>query len=214
VEDITKINCNVSFNSGARIEVNDDHSPIYLVEFYEWFGDDWALIYTDHNFKPYHWFSHSKKFRTKWLIKVWGYDDGFPVLLFQHTYNESGKNILLRFDYPSIKIHKVWLDKAVSFRNETNSYLFVETKYSEQLKSEYPDIVLVNKIDNEKEFISVNKIYATYSIARHEIQHSAFDWWESGEIFENHAHHYKSFEHPVDWIKLPNEKLIDSILQL
>ena len=215
MDEIREINCNLTFNIGPKIEISDSHSPIYLIEFYEWFKDDWALIYSDHNMKPNTWYKHSKSFRTKWLAKVYGVENELPVLKFQHVYNENNKNVLLRFDYYSFEVEKIWFEKAKEFKNKFNCNLYVESKFSNRLE-ELNDgsIFLINKIPNLDFFISSNKIYATYEISRHEIQSQTWDFWESGEIFENHAHHYKSFHHPVDWIKLPNEDLIDNILGL
>jgi hypothetical protein len=98
---------------------------------------------------------------------------------------------------------------------ENGMNLFVESKYSEQLKNEFgTNVTLINKIDDFNDFIISNNIYATYEIYRHEIQSKSFDWWESDGIFENHALHYKSFQHKNDWVKLSNEELIDDILDL
>jgi hypothetical protein len=148
------------------------------------------------------------------MIKVWGYENDEPTLLVQHTYNETNKNVLLRFDYPSFLIQENWYNKAIQFKQTTNCNLFIETKFAEKLKNIDNNIFLISSINEFEQFIKDNQIYATYEVSRHEIQNTSFDWWESGEIFENHAHHYKSFYHPVDWIKLPNEKLIDNILSL
>ena len=215
MEDFSKINANITFNVGPKIEVLDNHSPVYLIEYYEWFNNDWALIYTNHNIKPFHWFKHNKAFRTKWRIKIWGLDNDLPILLTQHTYNEVGKNILLRFDYPSYKVQKVWFEKSIKFMADTNSKIYVESKYANQLREDFESkIVVLNKISDYDLFLNFNEIYATYEIQRHEIQSSSFNWWESDAIFENHADHYKSYYHPNDWIKLSNDELIDDILKL
>ena len=215
MEDFSKINHRITFNLGPKIEIFDTHSPVYLIEYYEWFGDDWALIYTNHNIKAFHWFKHKKAFRTKWQIKIWGVENGLPVLLTQHTYNEENKNVLLKFEYPSYKIHKAWFKKAIKYMEKTGVNLFIESKYAEKLKNEFDtNITLINKTDNFDGFINLNQIYATYEIFRHEIQSKSFNWWESDGIFENHANHYKSFQHRNDWIKFSNEELIDDILGL
>jgi hypothetical protein len=215
MEDFSKINHRITFNLGPKIEIFDTHSPVYLIEYYEWFGDDWALIYTNHNIKAFHLFKHNKAFRTKWQIKNWGVENELPVLLTQHTYNEENKNVLLKFEYPSYKIHKAWFEKAIKYMEKTGVNLFIESKYAEKLKNEFDtNITLINKTDNFDGFINLNQIYATYEIFRHEIQSKSFNWWESDGIFENHANHYKSFQHRNDWIKFSNEELIDDILGL
>lgn len=209
---LNKINCEVSFNLGPKVEVFDESSPIYLIELYEWFKDDWALIFSDHNFKPMHWYKHSKSFRTKWMVRVYGVQNELPYLGFEHIYDETNKNVLLKFDYTDFQIEKIWFEKALKFKDKVNCNLFVESKFSLRLEKLNNGIFLIDKITNLDIFTSANKIYATYDISRHEIQSNTWDFWESGEIFENHAHHYKSFHHPSDWIKFANEDLIDNIL--
>jgi len=164
MEDFSKINHRITFNLGPKIEIFDTHSPVYLIEYYEWFGDDWALIYTNHNIKAFHWFKHNKAFRTKWQIKIWGVENELPVLLTQHTYNEENKNVLLKFEYPSYKIHKAWFEKAIKYMEKTGVNLFIESKYAEKLKNEFDtNITLINKTDNFDGFINLNQIYATYT---------------------------------------------------
>ena len=215
MEDFSNIKVNITFNVGPKIEIFDDHSPVYLIEYYEWFNNDWALIYSNHSIKPFNWFKHNKAFRTKWRIKIWGLNNDLPILLTQHTYDEKDKNILLRFDYPSYNVQKIWFEKSIKFTKDTGCNVYVESKYAEQLKKDYnSEVVLMNKISNYNLFLKINEIYATYEIQRHEIQSSSFDWWESDGIFENHADHYKSHYHPNDWIKLSNDELIDDILKL
>lgn len=215
MKDFADISCKITFNRGPKIEIFDNHSPIYLIEFYEKFGEDWALIYSDHNFKPYHWFKHNKAFRSHWKIKIWGMKDELPILLAQHTYNEKNKNVLLRFEFPSYKVQKNWFEKSITYQQESGCNLFVESRYHEELRRDFnTNVIVVKPFSDYDSFINQYNIYASYEISRHEIQSSAFDWWESGAIFENHAHHYKSFDHPNDWIKLPNEELIDDILGL
>ena len=215
MSDLNKINCKMSFNVGPKLEVIDDKYPVYLIEFYEWFKDDWALIYSDHNFKSMHWYKHSKSFRTKWMVRVYGVENELPYLGYEHIYDETNKNILLIFDYPMFEVEKVWLQKAIEFKAKFKCNLFIESKFSSRLEQHNSNnVFLVSKITNLETFISANNIYATYEISRHEIQSKTWDFWESGEIFENHAHHYKSFNHPSDWIKFANEDLIDNILGL
>lgn len=205
--------CDVSFNLGPKIEVFDTMSPVYLIELWEWFNDDWSLTFSDHNHKANHWYKHSKSFRTKWMVRVYAAENELPVLKYSHVYDETNKNVLLKFDYPMYDVEKAWFEKAIQFKNKFNCNLFIESKFSSRLeKINTENIFLVEKITNFDTFITANKIYATYDISRHEIQSNTWDFWESGEIFENHGHHYKSFHHPIDWIKLPNEHLINNIL--
>lgn len=216
MEDFEKIKVDVNFVDGPRVEILDEHSQEYLVEFYEKLGDEWALVYANHQgHRPFTWFSYLRKFRTNWRIKVWGMENNLPVLLYQHTYNESGKNILLRFDHDSYKISLEWLRKAEQFKKNTGSFVLVESKFAERLRKDYSGgITIIGKQNDVRDFCNRNRIYASFEIGKHDIQSNMWDFWESKGIFENHSSYYDSWHHPHNWIGLRNENIFDDILGL
>lgn len=213
--DFEKIKATVDFIDGPKIEIGDSHSENFLVELYEDLGGEWGIIYSNHEFKPFMWYKYLRKFRTKWRVNIWGIENFEPVLLFQHTYNEQDKKILLRFDSPSYDVNYRWLLKAESFGKSTGSEILVSSKFHDRLRKNYSGSVQI--IEQQKDFIGyceTNGIYASYDIGKHDIQSNMWDFWESGGIFENHASYYASWHHPQNWIGLSNEDLFDNILGL
>ena len=215
MEDFKNINVDVNFIDGPYVSIKDNHSEVYLVEIYERLGDEWGLIYSNHEFKPYTWFRYLRKFRTKWKIRVWGMENKMPTLLYQNTYNEDNKNIILRFDYPNYDVNFKWLLMAEKFGKKFNCNVIVESKFSERLLKQYKgNVKIIGKEENFEEYCQSQNIYAAYSIGRFDIQSNTWDFWESKGIFENHASHYDSWHHPLNWIKFSNEELFNNILDL
>ena len=69
--DFNNIGCTINFVDGVFINIWDTWSDRYLVEVYENYGNDWALV--NHNImSPQNWFVHlGKKFRNQWRVKDW-----------------------------------------------------------------------------------------------------------------------------------------------
>lgn len=214
-----EFNYDVSFIYGPRVDLLSNHSRKYLIEFYERFGEDWALVHTEHKMDPFTWFAYVRNFRTEWRIKIWGWENR-PVLLADHTYNEQDKKVYLHFESNKFDVHLNWLIKAKQFASDTGADLIIESKFDNRLKSTIQTgshITIIGKMNNRQErdqYIQANGVYAMYFIGRKDIQSKAQNWWESDGIFENHGKHYKSFDHPVDWVSIPDEKLFESILGL
>ena len=215
MEDIKKIDANTSFLLGPKVEITDNHSQFYLVEFYEKMGNEWALVRSIHDFKPYTWFKYNRTFRTKWRVKIYGLENDLPSLVYQHTYNETDKNILITFDEPNFDTQLKWLIKVNEFSKKYHCNVIIDTQFKKRLVSNLNTSVRVtDKITDYELYCSENNIYAHYKIGKYDIQSRSYNWWESDGIFENHAKHYKSWDYPDNWIKFANEDLIDNILSL
>jgi len=215
MEDINNINAISTFIMGPKIDVFDNHSEIYLVEFYEKLGTEWALVKSIHDYKPFTWFQYNRTFRTQWQIRVYGLENELPKLVYQHTYNETNKNVLITFDEPNYDVQLKWLIKVDGFAKKFNCNVTVDTQFKERLKKNVvTSVKLIDKIKNYNEYTSNENIYAHYNIGKRDIQSKSWEWWESGGIFENHSKHYISWDYPDNWIKFANEDLIDNILGL
>ena len=192
---IKKIEAKCNFNPSPTVDILSDHSEFFLVEFYENLGaSDWALTHSWHEVKPFHYYVYNRHFRTKWRIKVWGWEENKPTLVYEHHYCE--------------KDQKECTKKAISFKNKNKCNLVIESKFSEKLSKEFyePGLVFTTKIENEDD------LYAKYIIKKHEIQTTTENWWETDLIFENHAKAFKSWHIPIDWVQISNEEIFDVII--
>lgn len=205
---VKKINSSIHFNGGPTIDILDNHSPKYLVEFYENLGSDWSLVHSMHDIKPFHFYAYKRKFRTNWRVKVWGWENK-PVLVLDHIYNETNQNILLVFEHNNYNVQRIWLDTAIKYRDKHRCNLSIRSKFYDRFKKEFKStqISFYDMTEN------INKtFYATYKVKKFDIQSQTANFWESELIYENHSMAYKTWEIPVDWVTIPNEKIIDYIL--
>jgi len=205
---VKKINSSIHFNGGPTVDILDNHSPKYLVEFYENLGSDWSLVHSMHDIRPFHFYAYNRKFRTNWRIKVWGWEDK-PVLVLDHIYDETNQNILLVFEHNNYNVQRVWLDTAIKYRDKHRCNLSIRSKFYDRFKKEFKNtqISFYDMTEN------INKtFYATYKVKKFDIQSQTANFWESELIYENHSMAYKTWDIPVDWVTISNEKIIDYIL--
>ena len=205
---IKKINSSIHFNGGPTVDILDNHSPKYLVEFYENLGSDWSLVHSMHDIRPFHFYAYKRKFRTNWRIKVWGWEDK-PVLVLDHIYDETNQNILLVFEHNNYNVQRVWLDTAIKYRDKHRCNLSIRSKFYDRFKKEFKN-TQISFYDMTENIYKT--FYATYKVKKFDIQSQTANFWESELIYENHSMAYKTWEIPVDWVTIPNEKIIDYIL--
>ena len=206
---IKKIEAKCNFNPSPTVDILSDHSEFFLVEFYENIGSsDWALTHSWHEVKPFHYYKYNRHFRTKWRIKVWGWEENKPTLVYEHHYCEKNQNVGLVFEHFSLKVQKEWTKKAIAFKNKNGCKVIIESKFSEKLAQEFNEagLVFAKKIENEDD------LYAKYTIKKHEIQPTTANWWETDLIFENHSKAFKSWHIPIDWVEISNEEIFDVII--
>lgn len=208
MDSVKKIEAVSTFIFGPTVDVNDDHSDSYLVEFYENHGDDWSLVHSWFDLKPFHFYGYNRFFRCKWKICVWGWENESPCLVYEHIYDETGKDVCLEFHHSNYQVQKSWSKKAISFRNRTRCNLIIESKFWERLTNEFYD----SRITFVKHQPHFDSLYARYSIKKHNIPASSENLNESELIFDNHARAFKSWHMPVDWISISNDEIFDAII--
>ena len=206
---IKKIEAKCNFNPSPTVDILSDHSDFFLVDFYENLGTgDWALTHSWHELQPFHFYRYNREFRTKWRIKVWGWEENKPVLVYEHHYCEKDRKVGLAFKHFSLKVQKNWTEKAIDFKNKNKCHLIIESNFAEKLAQEFhgSEIVFTTNLDPNED------LYAKYVIKKHEIQTTTESWWESDLIYENHSKAYKSWKIPIDWVQISNEEIFDAII--
>lgn len=208
MDSVKKIQAFSTFVSGPRVDVNDEHSDSYLVEFYENHGSDWALVHSWFDLKPFHFYRYRRFFRCKWKISVWGWENDSPSLVYEHIYNETGKNVCLDFLHNNFQVQKAWTKKAIDFRDRTRCNLIIQSKFCERLSKEFYN----SRITFVENYSDSDSLYARYSIKKQNIPATSENQNESELVFENHSLAFKSWYIPVDWIEISNEEIFDAII--
>ena len=206
---IKKADCYAEFIDGPCIHVLDGQSEFYLVEIFEKIGNSWGVVNTCHDIKPFHYYKYARRFRTDWKVAVWGWENETPVKIFEHVFDEKGKNVLLKFVDYSFNVQSKWVRSAFLYREKTGCNLIIETKFKDRLIDEFGENICDFVFPGESQ---IEDLYASFEIKKFDIQSRSESWWESDLIFENHAKAYKTWDIPVDWVSIPNEDIIKYIL--
>jgi hypothetical protein len=206
---IKKANCYADFTDGPCVHILDDRSEFYLVEFFEKLGDSWALVNSCHDIKPFHYYKYARKFRTDWKIQVWGWENEFPIKVYEHIFNENGKNVLLTFCDYSFSVQSSWFKKALEYKQKTGCNLTIQTKFKERLINLFGESSCKFILPGES---ATSDFYACFEIKKFDIQSRTESWWESDLIYENHSKAYKTWDIPIDWVSIPNDEIIKYIL--
>ena len=214
MEDFSLIDVNIDFLDGPYVHIPDEKNDSYALEFYEKFGDEWAIVWSSPEWLPYHWFKHNKKFRNIWRIKIWGWEDNSPKLLMCNTYSDEGKNVCLELVHDAYLTNKKWAELSLDFSKSNKCKIFIVSKFSKRLREEFSgsDIEFSPPVDNWDEFYNKFDIYSKFIIAKNDIQSRTESWWESEMIFENHANPVKSWDNRTDWTGLSDIEIFNNIM--
>lgn len=213
MEDFQFINNYIGWSRGPELHVLDKACDTYAFSFSQFVNGEWAVVHSKFDLKCFHFFKSNYRFRTKWKIKVWKWDNGLKQVL-ESTYNEKHKNICLIFNHDDYEAHKSWFLKSIklSFDNQFN--LIVVSKFFDRLKSDfkfYP-IQILDTINDIPAFEEKNSIYATYIIDRHELLLNGGWDWHSNKIFLNHTNPCTSWDHPDDWLGKNYDQIYNNIM--
>lgn len=149
MQDFSLINYKINFHEGCKVEILDDHSDNYVLEFYEKdnYSHDWLLLKGFHEHPKYSWFFFSpKRFAIKWKINIFGWENDNLKHLVQHTYSHYNKNILLYFTSDSIQEQKEWIRYIKDMVNDYNCNITIITKDYNKLFSPDPRIKISNTL--------------------------------------------------------------------
>ena len=147
MEDFSLINSKINFHEGCIVDILDDHSENYLIEFLEKdnYSKDWLLVKGYHGIPKYNFLVFSpKKFAVNWRVNIYGWENEKLKHLTQYTYTHYNKNILLHFKSDSIKEQKVWIDYLLEMVTKYNCNITVVSKDSSRLFSPNSKISIVN----------------------------------------------------------------------
>lgn len=213
--DFSLINANVDWNLGAKLEILDEHSQFYAVNFNRIINNKIHSVIEKCDFSPFTWYKTNYTFRIKWQIKIWGWRNK-PILVYQNTYDETNQNICLHFVSDVYESHCLWFNmaKLLSLQNHFN--LHIISKYANRLSEKFSDSTVKfhdNTYDYES-IIKTNNIYATYVIDRKEIVTKSANHWETETVYLNHSKSAKTWDHPIDWFDLNDEQLFKNLMDI
>lgn len=217
MEDISLIEHRIRFHQGCRVDIWDNHSENYLLEFYEREGEEWGLVQSFHTVSKFSFYHLMvKKFSTEWQVRISGWEDEKIKPLVIHTYTHKEKDILLVFDSDSFEEHKVWISLASEMEKSYNCRLTVVSRFHNRFK-ESSKVDIVSEIpDNYTEnFYSSFVIGRCNSISQFNEIFSISYMPKSLDLpLTNGSNPYYSSYHRNNFIRMTSEELFKDIMNL
>jgi hypothetical protein len=205
--DFSLINAKASFFNGPAIEISDSRCVNYLVQLLYFYKGEWIVSYEGPNVESGFSYGSYITNRHKWKWLVYGYENQEIKLLFQKTYNEKDKRILIEFSTDSSELEKVYFAKAMKYQKENSCEVWIKSKYHKKLKEAFPNFVRFLKPSD-----NVDDVYAYYNITRNEIETKRFDHQYSKKLWANRARPNITVNHQENWIEYPQEELFEDIM--
>lgn len=205
--DVELINCSVNFIKEPFIEVNDEKYKNYLVQLYSFYNGEWIIYNHFWGLPPYHWFKGVSTRRHKWRWKVYAFEGDNLKLVYQHTYNEKDRNVELIFESESSNLDKIYLQKAIEFEKINQCKVFVKSKYYAKLKEWFPNF---DRIYPPHE--TLQNIYASYEIKRHEIENKRQNYWYTNKFWQYEGECEITSEHKENWVEYKQEEVFEDII--
>jgi autotransporter strand-loop-strand O-heptosyltransferase len=174
----------VNFIDGPFVEITGPNDIEYHTEFID--IDTNELVYSL-NMKTNTWARTSRKWFTKWKIKVRN-ENGE---IFEHIFDASNKRILISFESSSLGDTIAWIPYVEEFRKKNNCTVIVSTFMNELFESEYKDIQFV------KPGTTVDDVYGVYRL---------------GCFYDENGYHQD--KHKTDYRKLRLQEIATDILGL
>ena len=166
IESVTDKNeISISYLDGPKVEIIGDEDRTYFVEF---LNEKDEVIHS-HTMKNNHWVKCSRKYYTKWKIRV----NGKIV----EELDLSGKRVLISFESKSIGDTIAWAPYALEFQKKHNCKVILSTFHNSWFKNNpnYSDI----------EFISPGGSTSCHALYRVGWFKSAEGKWDMYDLYPN-----------------------------
>lgn len=217
MEDFSLIEHQIRFHQGCRVDIWDDHSETYLLEFYEKEGKDWALVQSFHTIPKFSFYHlTAKKFSTEWQVRISGWENNGVKPLVVHTYSHYNKNILLILESDRYKDHFLWVDSAASMKRKYNCSITVVSKFKTRMR-EQTNVTVLEEIPKnyESDFYSSFVIGRDNSISQFkEIFSISYLPKTLGSPLTNGSSPYYSSSHRNNFIRMSPEEIFKDIMNI
>jgi hypothetical protein len=197
----------ITFSPDIKVEVIGDMPMEYLIEIHE-YRDDIKEFIMDFNLKTNNWISYPREWYGDYVIEVYQWNDGL-IKVFEHKFDDSGKNVLINIDTNQLNESLVWFDSALEYQKLHGCNLYIKTNHREYLESPDIPISFVDKIDKDE-------YYAIYNVGKYDME---YEWNKrlTETIYNfvlNRNRTYVSFRNPRNWHNLSINDVADDILGL
>ena len=118
------------------LEIRGESNSNYLIKFF----DENGVCHYENTIKSNHWVKLSRRYFTKWTVKVW--ENG--KIIYDKTLDYTNQRVYIALDSKSLGDTIAWLPYAREFRKKHNCKVIVSTFWNYLFEKNYPDLEFIN----------------------------------------------------------------------
>lgn len=175
---------NVSYIDGPKVEILGDEDMNYKVEFIDAKND--KIVHTS-NITNNMWTSCSRKYCTKWVIKINGE--------VHSKFNVEGKRVLISLDSKSVGDTLAWAPYAIEFAKQNNCKVILSTFHNDWFRN--------NPFYKDIEFIEPGQTTSCYTSFKIGWFRDDNGGWEKYDMYPNQVNMIPLQQTATDILGLP-----------
>lgn len=117
------------------LEIRGESESQFLVNF----TDEDGICHYENRIGANHWIKLSRKFYTKWNVKVWENDN----LIYEKTLDYKNQRVYIAFDSKSLGDTISWIPYALEFQNKHECQVIVSTFWNSLFQNVYPELEFI-----------------------------------------------------------------------
>ena len=118
------------------LEIRGESDSDYLIKFF----DENGVCHYENTIKSNHWVKLSRRYFTKWTVKVW--ENG--KIIYDKTLDYTNQRVYIALDSKSLGDTIAWLPYAREFRKKHHCKVIVSTFWNYLFEKNYPDLEFIN----------------------------------------------------------------------
>jgi len=118
------------------LEIKGESDSDYLIKFF----DENGVSHYENTIKSNHWVKLSRKYFTKWTVKVW--ENG--KIIYDKILDYTNQRVYIALDSKSLGDTIAWLPYAREFRKKHNCKVIVSTFWNYLFEKNYPDLEFIS----------------------------------------------------------------------
>jgi autotransporter strand-loop-strand O-heptosyltransferase len=132
------------------LEIRGESDSDYLIKFF----DENGVCHYENTIKSNHWVKLSRRYFTKWTVKVW--ENG--KIIYDKILDYTNQRVYIALDSKSLGDTIAWLPYAREFRKKHNCKVIVSTFWNYLFEKNYPDLEFISPGQPANSILGMYKI--------------------------------------------------------
>lgn len=131
----SKVKITNHFIENPFLEIRGESTSEFLVKFF----DENNVCHYENKIGANHWVKLSRKFYTKWKVKVWENKN----LIYERNLNYKNQRVYIAFDSKSLGDTIAWIPYALEFQKKHECKVIVSTFWNSLFEDVYPELEFI-----------------------------------------------------------------------